>query len=137
MWGPMRQTRVLVADDNDGFGTLLSRFVAVHPDLRLVGRAHDGQEAISMTDSLAPDVVVMDLFMPRMDGFEATRLLASTHPEVSVVVLTAQLSADNERRSIEAGASAYVPKVDADTRLIGVIRALAPGGHAKGGDAAG
>ncbi len=121
----MRQTRVLVADDNEGFGVTLSRFVAVHQDMLVVGRASDGREAVSMTESLTPDVVLMDLFMPGMDGFEATRILADTHPDVSVVALTAQRSADSERRSLEAGARAFVPKIDADARLIELIRSLA------------
>ena len=121
----MRKTRVLVADDNEGFGATLSRFVAVHEDMLVVGRASDGREAVSMTESLAPDVVLMDLFMPGMDGFEATRILADTHPGVSVVALTAQRSADSEQRSLEAGARAFVPKIDADARLIELIRSLA------------
>ncbi|MHB1340875.1 MAG: response regulator [Coriobacteriia bacterium] len=121
----MRQTRVLVADDNDGFGALLERFVASHPDMDVVGRATDGREALAMTDSLAPDVVLMDLFMPRMDGFEATKILSNRHPDVSVVALTAHRSADNERLSREAGARAFVPKIDADARLIELIRGLA------------
>ncbi|MDO8950066.1 MAG: response regulator transcription factor [Actinomycetota bacterium] len=121
----MRQTRVLVADDNEGFGATLGRFVAVHRDMLVVGRAFDGREAVSMTESLSPDVVLMDLFMPGMDGFEATRILSHTHPDVSVVALTAQRSADSERMSLEAGARAFVPKIDADMRLIELIRSLA------------
>lgn len=121
----MRPTRVLVADDNEAFGATLGRFVAVHQDMLVVGRASDGNEALSMTESLAPDVVLMDLFMPGLDGFEATRILAHTHPDVSVVALTAQRSADSERRSLEAGARAFVPKVEADVRLIELIRTLA------------
>lgn len=132
----MRQTRVLVADDNEGFGETLSRFVSVHPDMFVVGRATDGQEALAMADSLAPDVVLMDLCMPNMDGFEATRALTRTHPAVHVVVLTAFRSAENERLSIEAGAAAFVPKIDAGGRLIELIRALASGHAHEGGEGA-
>jgi DNA-binding NarL/FixJ family response regulator len=131
----MRQARVLVVDDNDGFSTLLGRFVAAQQDMVVVGRAVDGREAVRMTDSLSPDVVLMDLFMPRMNGFDATRILSDTHPEVSVVALTAHRSADNEQMSIEAGARAFVPKVDAGTHLIEVIRELASSADLEGGDA--
>jgi len=131
--GVMRQTRVLVADDNDGFGEMLERFVAAHPDMLVVGRAADGQEALAMAESLVPDVVLMDLCMPRMDGFEATRILAHTHPAVRVVVLTAHRSADNERLSMEAGAAAFVPKIDAGGRLIELIRGLASEPAQEGG----
>lgn len=121
----MRQTRVLVADDNEGFGATLGRFVGVYQDMTFVGLAGDGNEAVAMTESLAPDVVLMDLYMPRMNGFEATRVISRTHPEISVVALTAHRSADNERLSLEAGARAFVPKVDAATSLIELIRSLA------------
>jgi DNA-binding NarL/FixJ family response regulator len=120
----MRQTRVLVADDNEGFGVSLGRFVSAHSDMVVVGRAATGGEAVSMTESLCPDVVLMDLYMSGMDGFEATRVLADTHPEVKVVVMTGHRAADNESRSREAGAKGFVLKADADTRLIGLIRGL-------------
>ena len=121
----MRQTRVLVADDNDSFGAVLGRFVAVHGDMVVVGRASSGQEAVAMTDALMPDVVLMDLYMTGMDGFEATRVLSATHPEVKVVAITAHRSAETERLSLEAGARAFLNKTDADTLLIDVIRGLA------------
>jgi DNA-binding NarL/FixJ family response regulator len=123
----MRQTRVLVADDSEGFGVFLGRFVASHSDMVVVGRAVNGREAVSLTDTLDPDVVLMDLYMGEMDGFQATRLLAETHPDVKVVVLTGHRAADNEQRSLEAGARAFVLKAEADQRLIGVIRGLSTG----------
>ena len=78
-----------------------------------------------MTDALSPDVVLMDLYMAGMDGFEATRVLSATHPEVKVVAITAHRSVETERRSLEAGARAFLQKTDADTHLIDLIRGLA------------
>ncbi len=127
----MRQTRVLVADDNESFGTVLGRFVAVHSDMLLVGRAASGQEAVAMTDALSPDVVLMDLYMTGMDGFEATRVLSATHPQVKVVAITAHRSVETERRSLEAGARAFLQKTDADTQLIDLIRGLADSDSAQ------
>lgn len=132
----MRQARVLVADDNEGFRTLLGRFIAAHEDLLVVGRAADGDEAVAMTRTLSPDVVVMDLFMPRMSGIEATRIIAAAHPHVSVIALTAHRSEENERSSRAAGASAFVSKADADMGLIELIRCLASGRTREGGDVA-
>lgn len=131
----MRQTRVLVADDNGGFGELLGRFVGAQEGISVVGLASDGLEAVSMTATLGPDVVLMDLFMPGMSGFEATRILADRFPRVRVVALSAHKSAENERRSIEAGAAAFVPKVDADMRLIDLIRGADSGSGERGGEA--
>jgi DNA-binding NarL/FixJ family response regulator len=123
--GAMQQIRVLVADDNPQFGVLLGRFVTSHSDMLVVGVAKGGHEVVSMAESLEPDLVLMDLYMPDMDGFEATRLLGQAHPEVKVVALTAHRSEDNRRRSLEAGASAFIPKLRVDTDLIEVIRDLA------------
>lgn len=134
--GAMRQAKVLVADDNEDFRTLLGRFVAAHEDLLVVGRAADGVEAVAMTETLLPDVVLMDLFMPRMSGFEATQIIAAAHPNVSVIALTAHHSEDNERSSRDAGARAFVSKANADMRLIELIRCLASGTTHEGGGAA-
>ena len=120
----MQQIRVLVADDNERFGVMLSRFVASYPDMDVVGIAAGGREAMSMAESSHPDVVVMDLYMPDMDGFEATRLLTSAQPRTKVIALTANRSDDNRQRSLEAGAAAFIPKVQVDTDLIEAIRDL-------------
>jgi DNA-binding NarL/FixJ family response regulator len=121
----MAQTRVMVADDNEYFGTLLSRFVESQPDMAVVGFAKNGREAVAMAAVLRPDVVLMDLYMPDLDGFEATRLVSGADPAVAVVALTAQRAPDLEQRSIAAGARAFVHKPDAAGQLIDVIRGIA------------
>lgn len=120
----MERIRVLVADDNGVYGGLLSRFLTSQPDMTVVGVASGGREAVSMADSLEPEVVLMDLSMPDVDGFEATRLLGATHPTMKVIAISAQRSDDNGRRSLEAGAAAFVPKDRIDTDLVGTIRDL-------------
>lgn len=124
----MGLTRVLVADDNETYGTLLSRFVSSQPDMEVVALATDGAEAIHLASLLEPDVVLMDLCMPRLDGFQATRVLADTNRNVKVIALTAHRWADSERRSREAGACAFVRKADVDARLPDVIRSLGGAG---------
>jgi DNA-binding NarL/FixJ family response regulator len=122
----MPHTRVLVADDNRLFAAVLSRFIASQSDMDVVGLATSGSEALTMAASLQPDVVLMDLYMPDTNGFEATKRLADADPRVKVIALTAHGSADNERLSFEAGARAFVRKSELDVQLIDRIRSLAP-----------
>jgi two-component system response regulator (stage 0 sporulation protein A) len=121
----MPHTRVLVADDNRAFGTILSRFIGAQPDMDVVGLATSGAEVLRMAASLQPDVVLMDLYMPETDGFEATRRISGSDSRVKVIALTAHGSADNERLSFDAGASAFVRKSDVDVQLLDRIRSLA------------
>ena len=121
------RTRVLVADDNETYGALLSRFVATQPDMDVVGLACNGGDAVHFASLLRPDVVLMDLYMPGLNGFEATKVLADTHKDVKVIGITAHRSGDSERRCLEAGAKAFLPKTDVDARLIDTIRGLARG----------
>jgi DNA-binding NarL/FixJ family response regulator len=121
----VERMRVLVADDNGLYGAQLSRFVACQPDMEVIGLASDGGEAIHLASLFRPEVVLMDLCMPGIDGFEATRVLTKTHRDVRVIALSAHRSGDSESRSVEAGAAAFVRKADVDEQLIGVIRGLA------------
>ena len=120
----MERKRVLVADDSDSYGALLSRYLSSQPDVDVVGLANDGSEAVRLASMLHPDLVVMDLCMPGMDGFEATRALREAEPAVKVIALTAYGAGDSERRSIEAGAAAFLPKAEVDRKLIELIRRL-------------
>lgn len=117
----MVPTRVLIADDNVGYGTVLSRFVASQPDMEVVGLAADGRQAVLMAGVLQPDVVVMDLYMPELDGFEATRRLKRFIAAPQVVVLTAHQSGENRRLAEEAGADAFLIKREVDRGLVDVI----------------
>ena len=106
-------TRVLLVDDHEMVRRGLRDFLRLFEDIEVVGEAADGQEALAATDELRPDVVVMDLNLPRLDGVEATRELRATRPDVEVVALTG--FADDERvmAAIEAGAAGFLLK-DAD-----------------------
>lgn len=108
--------RVLVVDDDEDVRLLLRAAIPAEPGLQWVGEAEDGLQALRLADELSPDVVVMDLSMPVMDGVEATRRLYSQSPEVLVIIFTA---ADPTLISaaLDAGASGYVNKDDVDSLL--------------------
>ena len=121
--------RVLIVDDQrvvrEGLATLLGLLDSVH----VAGAANDGNDALAQVDALAPDVVLMDLNMPHLDGVEATRALATSHPHVPVVVLTTY--ADDERllAALRAGARGFLTK-DAGVDEIESAVLAAARGHA-------
>ena len=101
---------------------------ALEPDLRVVGEAGNGAEALQAAQTLAPDVVVMDVEMPQMDGISATELLRVLTPQVGVVMLSIHGDADTRARVQAAGAAAFVEKRGgADTVLLAAIRQAAKG----------
>ena len=112
---------MLIADDNGLFATALDGILRAEESIEIVGRAADGREAVRLTEELAPDVVLMDLSMPRLDGFEATRRIRSDTPGTAVVVLTGSLDDEDAQRAREAGAVGYVTK---DRILPDLLRAI-------------
>ncbi len=123
----MEKIRVLLADDHtlfrEGIRSLLERQV----DMEVVGEASDGREAVDMAHRLQPNIVLMDIGMPVMNGMEATRLIHSQDPSVRVLVLTMHGTDDYFFRVLEAGASGYLLKEAASTDLLSAIRSLHQG----------
>ena len=105
--------RVLIADDQRVVREGLATIVGAFPDTEVVGLAGDGEEALELVEAHAPDVVLMDLRMPRLDGVEATRRLHEHHRDVPVVVLTTYADDDSIVAALSAGAVGYLTK-DAD-----------------------
>jgi DNA-binding NarL/FixJ family response regulator len=101
---------VLIADDNGLFAAALQGVLGADDSIEVVGHASDGEEAARLAAELGPDVVLMDLSMPRVDGFEATRQIRSDTPGTAVVVLTGSLDSDDLDRALAAGAVGYVTK---------------------------
>src|SRR5438105_2463868 len=119
--------RLMVVDDNDGFRESLVALL-VSAGMQVVGEAASGREALEIADDVSPDVVLMDVRMPRMDGVETTKRLKQTHPQVHVVALTAQEDDTTVREMLVAGASGYVTKnADGDDILQAVTEAAAGG----------
>jgi len=124
--GP-RRIRVLLADDHgvvrQGFRLILSQ----HADLEVVGEAADGREALRLSHELKPDVVVLDIAMPELNGVEATRLIRQECPECDVLVLSMHKDAPYVRETLRAGAKGYLLKDAIDGDLVTAVRAVARG----------
>ena len=118
-----RRLRVLVADDHDLIRKGLRDVLGAYPDLEVVGEAADGQAAVDQVLSLSPDVVVMDVGMPRLSGLEATRRLRAAAPLVRVIGLSTHAHDDMGPAMLDAGASAYLAKDTPSDRLVATIRA--------------
>jgi PAS domain S-box-containing protein len=114
--------RVLLVDDHKILREGLARLLKGEPDIEIVGEAEDGVEAVRLAASLLPDVVVMDINLPRMNGIEATRSLRRKTPSVKVVALSMHGEEDIKTRMKEAGAEAYVLKGAPAAELVDAIR---------------
>jgi DNA-binding NarL/FixJ family response regulator len=119
--------RVLLADDHGVIRDGLGRLISALEDIELVGTAADGVEAVALAARLAPDVVLMDLDMPRLDGIEATRQVLADHPGTAVLVLTSFSDRPRILGAIEAGACGYLLKDVAADEVAEGIRAAARG----------
>jgi DNA-binding NarL/FixJ family response regulator len=119
--------RVLIADDNGLFRSALDAILATEPEVRVVGRATDGEEAVRMVAELQPDVVLMDLSMPVLDGFLATQRILEESPGTQVLVLTGSPERTDMERAEAAGAAGYVTKDRIASELVAAILAAVGG----------
>jgi len=117
-----QRIRVIVVDDHQAVRKGLTALIRGFADLELVGQASNGVEAVGLCDKVKPDVVLMDLVMPDMDGIEATEIILSRHPEVSVLALTSFRDEDLIDAMLEAGAVGYLLKDASLDELVGAIR---------------
>jgi len=120
--------RVLIADDHAMFRAGLRALLATEQDIEVVGEAATGEEAVAKTEELAPDVVVMDILMPVMNGIEATRLLASACPASKVLVLSMYDDDEHVQQLLGAGAAGFVLKQATSDELVRAIREVMDGG---------
>lgn len=121
MRGAREAIRLLIVDDDDLFAELVRELVAADERIEVVGRARNGHEAIEAARTLAPDVIVMDIEMPVLDGITATRRIGEEDPRIRVVVFTGSDEARDEQRAREAGAVAFVRKSHIDAVLLAAI----------------
>jgi DNA-binding NarL/FixJ family response regulator len=123
----MSKIRVLLADDHlilrEGIRSLLEKV----PDIEMIGEADDGNDAIAKVEQLLPDVVLMDITMPGLNGLEATQKIKREHPSIKVLILTMHETDQYLSEMLEAGASGYVVKTTTSSELISAIRAVHQG----------
>ena len=119
------RTTVLLCDDAQEILVLLEAEFGLHPDLKVVGEANNGREAVNLAERHQPDVVVLDLAMPEMDGLEALPQIREVAPEAKVVVLSAFEAGGLESRVLSLGARRYVEKGTPATDIAGVVREVA------------
>lgn len=116
--------RVLVADDHEVVRRGLVALLEEPPDVRICGAAASGREAVELASILQPDVAVLDVTMPGMNGLEATRQIRVSAPRTEILVLTVHESSQLVKEVVEAGARGYVLKSDAGQDLVDAVRAL-------------
>jgi len=119
--------KILLADDHQIVLKGISFFLNMQPDFELVGEAHNGQEAVEKAAELKPDIVLMDLKMPVMDGIEASALIAERHPEIKVLVLTSFSDRSHVVPALQAGAVGYMLKDVEPDQLAEAIRSAYKG----------
>jgi DNA-binding NarL/FixJ family response regulator len=120
----MTKIRVLVADDHTIVRKGLCSLLEAKPDIEVVGEAEDGREAVEKVEALLPDVVLMDITMPRLNGLEATRQIKRLFPKVKIVALTMYTNEEYIQQFLQAGASGYVVKQAAPAELMSAIQAV-------------
>jgi DNA-binding NarL/FixJ family response regulator len=121
-----RPVRVLIVDDAPVFAETLELLLGANAELDVVGIARDGEEGVRLAHTLAPDVVVMDVHMPRLDGIEATRRIKRRRRATRVVVVTSSPTRECESRARAAGAAAFLPKDAALAELTDAVRGPRP-----------
>jgi two-component system response regulator NreC len=124
----MSPIRILLVDDHAVVRAGLRMLLGADPELQIIGEAENGAQALCLTDELAPDVVLMDISMPDMNGIEATRKIKEQAPNVTVLALTMHEDDQYFFEMLAAGASGYVPKRAAPNDLLSAIHAVHGGG---------
>jgi DNA-binding NarL/FixJ family response regulator len=123
----MEKTRILIADDHTLFRDGLRALFASLPDLEVVGEASTGEQAITQAAALQPDVILMDIQMPGINGIEATRRILHTSPHIGVIVVTMFEDNDSVFAAMRAGARGYILKGADQAEMLRAIRAIASG----------
>lgn len=123
-----KKIKVLIADDHGIVRAGLASILGFEDDIAVVGEANNGLHAVAQCKALRPDVIIMDLMMPQLNGVEATVRITREMPETKVMILTTYGSADDIGRALEAGAAGAMIKTVSNDTLVSAIRQIAAGG---------
>jgi DNA-binding NarL/FixJ family response regulator len=125
----MAKTSVMLVDDHSLFRQGLRRVLEAETDLEVIMEVADGEEALRLAKQLMPDVVIMDINLPRMNGLQVTRELKHVVPEIAIIMLTAYHDDEQIFHSVRAGAAAYFPKDVTPRRLVEAVRQVSQGNY--------
>ncbi|WP_226581672.1 response regulator transcription factor [Halobacillus litoralis] len=118
---------VLFADDHEMVRIGVSAYLSAQPDIEVVAEADDGEEAVELSLSLRPDVILMDLVMDQMDGIEATKRIVAKWPDAKIIIVTSFLDDDKVYPALEAGATSYMLKTSKAEEIANAIRSTHEG----------
>ena len=121
--------RVLLVDDFEAFRRLIFSELAKRPELQVVGEASDGLEAVQKAEHLQPDLIILDIGLPTLNGIEAAKRIHSVIPTAKILFLTQNDDTDVIRAALSNGAKGYVLKVDANKQLLHAVEAVLQGGR--------
>ena len=123
----MKKTTILIADDHSIVRMGLSALLGYQPGFKVVGEAEDGEEAVAKATELKPDIVIMDLVMPKLDGAEATRAIRDKCPDIKVLILTTFGTSADVARAVSAGASGALMKDISNDDFLNALHAVVRG----------
>jgi DNA-binding NarL/FixJ family response regulator len=123
----MEQIHVLIADDHTLFRAGLHALLNLFPDIQVVGEASTGEETVTKSEALQPDIILMDIQMPDLNGIEATRRILHTSPNIGIIVVTMFEDDDSVFSAMRAGARGYILKEAGEEEVLRAIRAVARG----------
>jgi DNA-binding NarL/FixJ family response regulator len=119
--------RILVVDDYEPWRRVISRTLEKQPELQIIGEVTDGLEAVQKGEELRPDLVLLDIGLPHLDGIEAARRLRRLSPQSKIIFVSQWSSADLVQEALDAGAEGYVSKMDVGGKLLAAINAILRG----------
>jgi len=125
----MSTVRVLLVEDFEPFRRFVCSTLEQRPDLQVIGEVSDGIEAVQKAEELKPDLILLDIGLPRMNGIEASRQMSKLAPESKVIFLTQENDSDVVQAALSNGAKGYVLKSDAESQLVPAIEAVLRGGY--------
>jgi DNA-binding NarL/FixJ family response regulator len=121
--------RVLLVDDFEPFRSLSASILGKQPRVQIVGEALDGEEAVQRAQDLQPDLVVLDIGLPKPNGIEAARQIGTVSPDSKILFFTGNVFPETVLEAFEVGADAYVIKLDAGSELLPAVEAVLQGKH--------
>ncbi len=124
----MSNIRILIADDHAIMREGVRALLEIHEDMEVIGEAGDGREAVAQVSELTPDVILLDISMPFMDGLEATRRIRKANPNTNVLILTQHEDKEYVLSAVKAGAAGCISKKAVSSELVSAIRAIYRGG---------